>query len=776
MSDPAPRRFRMARTAARRAPARVVAPTGALAIAVALVLSSAFTSVPAVGPAAAAAQAAPTVAAQPAPVASRRAVRSLAVDVGAQDPAVSPDGESIAASIFGEIFLVPIDGGRAERVSSGLGWDTDPAWSPDGRFLAWAHRLPGETYIVLKDVAGGTTRYAHRAEEGVGPIAFHPNGDELFFVLDRNQYDAHVWRVPLDGGDEAEPVTATENWHEWSFAFSPGDGGERLLVESGRYGGADLYTIELDDFQVERLTRTPAVNEFGVDWAPDGRRVYIAQRNGVDRLMVEPADGGEAREIFRSPYSEKTLDLTPDGSAAIVADARRLVRVDLATGEARPIPFTAEFTVADRGPGDLVINNARVFTGTDDDYIENATVVVRDGRIDRVEAGGGPMAFERTPSSDTGDRPVIDARGRVVMAGLMDNHYHYWSPFAGDRLLAGGVTTVRDPGASVASSMTFKDANAMGLMPGPRIFSAGPLIDGLEGYHPAVDVALEDPEAADALVRALHDQGVDLLKVYFHLEPDVAAAVIDAARDVGIPVTGHIGVRTSWGEAIDAGIDGFNHIRVWRDFLPPGLQVDGRDESLDGRKFPMRRMQGDWTRIDPDGPDVGALLERMAENGVAMDPTLRIQRPSERDRERFGLEDYQIVRDGYEKMERFVVRAHEMGVPILAGTDNIGLVNELEAYQDAGMPNADILRAATVNGARWLGRDDEFGTVEPGMRADLILVDGDPLEDVGDLREIRYVIQEGRIVVRNEYIAGDSDSDSDGDDGDDGEDGGGGAS
>lgn len=668
--------------------------------------------------------------------------RTITVDVGARDPAVSPEGERIAVAILGKIFLVPIDGGRAERVSAGIGWDTHPAWSADGRFLAWAHRLPRETYLVVRDVVGGTTRLVHRAEAAVGPIAFHPNGRELFFVLDRSQYDAHVWRVPVAGG-EAEPITRTENWHEWSFALSPD--GERLFLESGRYGGADLYLIELGDtLRAERLTRTPDVNEFGVEWAPDGRRVHIRQENGVDRLMVRPAGGGEPRAVFASPYGEKTLDLTPDGSAAVIADARRLVRVDLATGDAEPIPFTAEFTVADREPGDLVVTNARVFTGTGDEYVEDATVVIRDGRIESVEAGRTTLAFAGSSS----DAPVIDAGGKVLMAGLMDNHYHYWSPFAGERLLASGITAIRDPGVSVSTSMNFKDANALGLLAGPRIFSAGPLIDGPGGYHPAVDVALDDPGAAGSLVRALHAQGVDALKVYFQLEPDVLAAVIDAAHDAGLPVTGHIGVRTSWGQAMDAGIDGFNHIRVWKDFLPPEMQADGRNESLDGRKFPMRRMQGDWTLIDPDGREVGRLLERMLENDVAMDPTLRIQRIGERDRQRFSIEEYQIARDGYDKMERFVVRAQDAGVPILAGTDNVGLINELEAYEDAGMPRAEILRAATVNGARWFDRADDFGTVEPGRRADLILVDGDPLEEIGDLREVRYVIQDGRIVVR----------------------------
>jgi imidazolonepropionase-like amidohydrolase len=329
----------------------------------------------------------------------------------------------------------------------------------------------------------------------------------------------------------------------------------------------------------------------------------------------------------------------------------------------------------------------------------------------------------------------------------MDNHRHYWSPFAGDRLLTDGVTAIRDPGVSISESMNYKDANALGLLPGPAIYTTGPLIDGPGGYHPRVDVALSDPAAAAPLVRALAAQGVDALKAYFLLEPAVVAAVIDEAKRLGLPVTGHLGVRTSWGEALDAGIDGFSHIRVWRDFLPPELQPQGDAESLDSGTYPLARLQLDWSLIDTDGDAVTALLRRMASSGTALDATLAVHQVADGARTRFG-DDFETARAGYRAMQRFLLRAYELGVPILAGTDNRRIFDELEAYAEAGLPNAAILRAVTVNGARWLGRDDDFGTIQPGRRADLILVDGDPLRDVRELRRITTVIQDGRIVVR----------------------------
>lgn len=134
---------------------------------------------------------------------------------------------------------------------------------------------------------------------------------------------------------------------------------------------------------------------------------------------------------------------------------------------------------------------------------------------------------------------------------------------------------------------------------------------------------------------------------------------------------------------------------------------------------------------------------------VPLDPTLIVQRVGERDRTRFSLGDFATASESFRRMSRFVRRAHESGVTLLAGTDGGSLFDEMEAYAAAGIPNVDVLRAATVNGAVWLGKGDEFGTIQPGRRADFVLVDGDPLRDIRDARKISAVIKEGRIVVRN---------------------------
>ncbi len=667
--------------------------------------------------------------------ASAEGTRSIVVDRGAHDPAVSPDGKEIAVGIFGKIWILPMLGGQGRQLTEGFGWDSHPAWSPDGRFISYAHALPSGTDLVEVNLATGGARVIYHTAAGIGQIKYHPKGGEIYFLLDRNQLDCHLWKISTSGG-EAKQITFTEGWHEWSFGLSPD--GQDVIMDSGRFGGSNLYRIHLSDLKSTRLTNTP-LHQFSVSWSQDGKFwAFVESDNGVDSVMMQKVEGGEAQRVFSSMYDQKSLALAPDGHSAVLCAGRRLYRLDLGSGKALPIAFTASFTVPAQTSPDLVIINARLFDGVKNEIVPDASIEIKNGHITAIQTGANvehPVGV-----------PVIDAAGRFVMPSLMDNHYHYWSPFDGAELLSHGITSIRDLGTAISTVVNFKESIALGLLPGPDIYACGPLIDGRGGYHPLVDVELNNTNAAAPLVRSLKAQGADALKVYFLLEPPVLRAVIAEAKKEGLPVTGHIGVHTSWGQAIDAGISGLSHIRIWRDFLPLDRQPQGENESLDAGKNPIARMQADWSGIDPQGPEVGKLIQQMAEHRIGFDPTLSIQTLGDGARKWFSLEQFEVGEETFQKMGEFVARAQKMGVLLLAGTDNGSLFDELESYEKAGVPPYEILRSVTINGARWLGRESEFGTVEIGKRADLIIVDGDPLKDVKDLRNLQTVIKDGRIV------------------------------
>ncbi len=669
--------------------------------------------------------------------------RQVEVSDGAQDPAVSPDGRRIAVCVLGKIWVMDASGGAAQQISQGIGWDSHPAWSPDGQFLAYSHQLASGSELVSVNLATGIARQIWHTDQQIQQVGYAPDGGQLFFVQQRDQYNAHVYRLPVGGGKPQLVSTEAEGWHEWSFAIRPD--GKLLYVDSGRYGGSNLYAIELDTLKPSRLTNTD-LDQRNVIVAGD-ELGFVETQNGVQSVMLQPPGGGAARKAYSTAYAGLQIAAYPDGRHLLLCSRRKLVRLDTTNGRTAPIPFVAKFILPDQSPGDLIVTNARLFDGTGK-VTTDATVVIRDGRITSVTSGGaGPAA---------GDVRVVDAAGKTVLPGLMDNHYHFWNVFDGEGLLERGVTAIRDPGAPLQLSLNFKEAIALGLFAGPDIYTAGPIIDGLHGYHPMVDVELTDASAAAALVRSFKQQGVDAIKAYFQLKPEIVAAVIREAHAQGLRVTGHIGVLTSWSQAMDFGIDGFNHIRVWHDFLPESEQPTGANESLDNR-YPIARMQADWTEIDPDSSRVSALLDKMKAHHIGYDPTLTVQDSREWAQKYLSLGDHALSLESFARMSRFTRRVQEEGVLLLAGTDNThkgDLRFELEDYAAAGIPPSEILKAATANGAEWLGKMSDFGTVQPGRRGDLVIVAGDPTIDVKALRNIEMVIKDGRIVFTTMQAAG----------------------
>jgi amidohydrolase family protein/WD40 repeat protein len=675
---------------------------------------------------------------QPALVTPRIAV----VDHGARDPRISPDGSTIAVSILGKIWLLPSAGGEARQISYGVSWDTHPAWSADGQFLAYAQHLPSGSDVIVENLATGTAAAIFHTPSEIGEIAFNGAATELFAVVQRNQLDAHIVRIPSSGGLGSEggptgsqmvPVTQAQGWHEWSFALAPDS--RMLYLESGRYGGANLYKIDLDSHTSLRLTHTVATDS-SVNLSADGKNlVFLETEDAVESVIVRPLAGGSDRRAFSGDYADRQIALARDGSWAVMRAGRKLYRLELGSGKVTPIPFTARITLARPSRGDLAITHARLADGN------SATIEVRDGRIAAIKAA------DASPSPDLA---VIDGEGKFVIPGLMDNHYHYWDPFDGARLVAQGITTIRDPGANLSNSLDFREAIALGIIPGPDIFTCGPLVDGIGSYHPMVAVEISTPEGARRMVRALEASGVDAIKVYFLLNPAPLRAAVEEARAQHLPTTGHIGVHAGWQEAMDDGINGLNHIRVWRDILPLDRQPQGENESLDPARNRIARMQSDWNEIDPGGEAAGKIIASMREHKVGFDPTLGIQRIPEETRKSLGLDDFETMHGSYERMAKFVARAQRSGVTILAGTDNASLFDELESYAKAGIPASAILQAASINGARWLGKDKDFGSIEVGRRADLVLLDGDPMKDTKNLRRVAIVIKDGRVVARND--------------------------
>ena len=366
---------------------------------------------------------------------------------------------------------------------------------------------------------------------------------------------------------------------------------------------------------------------------------------------------------------------------------------------------------------------------------------------------------------------VIDGRGKTLVPGLWDCHMHVGDDFTGLQELSMGVTSVRDPGNDDVRTIDRRTRAAAGALLFPHVYPSS-LIDGKGPYTAQVaNVATSEAEAI-ALVDKAKANGFTGIKFYGTLNPAWLPASIAEAHKLGLHVHGHIpaGIRPL--EAIEAGYDEITHINwVMMQAMPDSvIPVVERDHALrgtgplrEGRRSRRRRrsrrssatmaskhIYSDPTMVAFESlyvPENGDLSPSYAPFVGTLPPT------TERG---FRSGGFAVPKDltradyraSWAKMVELLGRMHKAGVPIVAGTDGSGIeiVHELEIYVQAGFTPAEALAAATIVPARLVGQDAKTGSMKVGKAADLALVDGDPSTRIGDLRQTRMVMLDGKLL------------------------------
>jgi enamidase len=418
--------------------------------------------------------------------------------------------------------------------------------------------------------------------------------------------------------------------------------------------------------------------------------------------------------------------------------------------------------------GDILFEHVQLVDGTGAVPRQDVSVLVHAGRIAAV----GRVA---APAGAT----VIDGRGKTLLPGfvMVHEHFFYPSPKPGEyeeypysfsRLyLAGGTTTLRT-GGSLAPYADINTARAIaeGRQPGPDMDATGPY---LEGPRLLTSKMARLADAADAArtVDFWAGAGATSFKAYNYITRDELRAAIQAAHRRGLKLTGHL-CSVTYGEASAMGIDNLEHsFAVATDFV--------KDKQPD-QCPPQGATFAALAALDPDGPEIGALMRTLIDRHVALTSTLTVfetftpGRPEAPEAARALLTP--PLREAYErrwtavqagaqasvwpsflpKLMRMERRFVAMGGTLLAGTDPTGYGGvvpgwsgrrQVQLLVEAGFPFPQALRIATLNGARYLGREREVGSVEVGKRADLILVDGDPVRDPAALDRMPFVFKAG---------------------------------
>lgn len=430
-------------------------------------------------------------------------------------------------------------------------------------------------------------------------------------------------------------------------------------------------------------------------------------------------------------------------------------------------------TMADVGPDTsstiaktILIRDARVLDFASDAPTapRPADVVIENGRIKAVAAPGSVAA--------TADARVVDAGGRILMPGLVDMHVHVWDEAELGSYLARGVTTVRN-----ASGMPFllemRDRIAAGMLTGPRLITTGPILNSPGPNAQLNHMMVETADEARAAVRAQHAAGYRRLKVYSNLRREAYEAIRDEAAALGMTIMGHTpeGVRAPgmprerpfaipFEELLDDGFVSIEHIEsvVWH-----GLRNE-LDETA--ARALARRVAAAGVPVDPTLLAYYNLLrtaqtkgEFLKRPGVDRLNTLIVSYEGE-NFARWSGEDAVAAQRYFDFYLRATKIFHEEGVMLLTGSDagiftNIpgdSLVDELGLLRRAGLTPYEVLKAATFNPARALGQDD-WGRIAAGQRANLILVDGDPLVDVSLAGRPWAVVANGKYLSRDDLAA-----------------------
>ena len=478
---------------------------------------------------------------------------------------------------------------------------------------------------------------------------------------------------------------------------------------------------------------------------PGPRDVRITLR-GTDPIVT----GGRPQMLRRFDvdgviWGRETVWLDDEDRLAAIVSRIHILPIEAVREDLKAAtPVLQSWSIADRvsdlasqlrdiaplAQNNFAISGAKLVDGSGRPPVEDAVVVVKDGRI----AAAGGRASITIPSG----MRVLDARGATIAPGLWDMHAHAaqieWLP----AYLAAGVTTFRDMGGEQPFLTAIRDAIASGRGLGPRVLLAG-LVDGdAAGAFGAVVAAT--PDQGRAIVDRYKSAGFNQMKLYSLLQPDVVSAITARAHELGMNVTGHVPTALGLTKAVEAGMDQVAHLPINGD--PQSPQTRATIELLAKKKIVFDPTLP-WNELLGHAP--GITLESF-EPGFAHAPPALLSNYRSIKNDTDAATAKRRVRES----ATMVKALFDAGVPIVAGTDGAlpgySLLRSIEMYVDAGMTPMQAIESATRIAAESMGLATETGMIEPGKRADLIVLNADPLAQISNIRKLRWVVVNGRVL------------------------------
>lgn len=600
----------------------------------------------------------------------------------------------------------------------------------------------GRESIVLRGQVFEVDSAARLGHDGMLESAvvrgFTPNGDaaESFSIADGKA----AWKSPVDAAGApyaapAEyvafggPIDLTADLAE-ALVAAPG---QSLALLPGGHARAELLATA----SVGERTQARTVTAYAVTglsntpvpvWFDDEGHFFAS----VGPLSWLPVGYESALTVLQTAQDEALAQHSP-------AVLRTLSKIP-----AGPVAFT----------------HVRAFLGGTR-FVQDRTVIVERGVITRIQSGRGKVPARAQ---------IIDGAGKTLVPGLWDSHMHFPDDASGPMLLSLGITSCRDPGNVNELTLARAERRAHDLLLTPRVYPSV-LIDGKGPNTAQVATVVTTQEEALAAVRKAKADGFLGIKIYGTFDPSWVRATAAEAHRLGLHVHGHLPAGMRPMQAINDGYDEITHINF--------VIMQAMPDSVVDKSNGIARFEGIGRYakdVDLGAEPMKSLIATMAARRIIVDPTVSVFEgllvPENGDlspayapylgtlppavERGFRQGGFSVPPDltradyrrSFDKLIELVGDLHRAGVPIVAGTDGSGmeLVRELELYVQAGFTPAEALASATIAPARMVGVDSRTGSITVGKEADLVLVDGDPAQHIGDLRHTRVVMMQGRLM------------------------------
>ena len=505
-----------------------------------------------------------------------------------------------------------------------------------------------------------------------------------------------------------------------------------------------------------------------LDVVPSGKLKATHIKNHstkLDGLAIElelysfSGSGGPPNYIWFTPRKEFFATISGWSSAILEGHSDLIEELKNLQDEIEEEYFYQQATKLTEVPTEPVaIKNVNVLDVVTGKMITGQTVIIENGKISVI----GKVKNVKVPPTAI----VIDGAKKTLMPGLWDNHIHY-DISQGLYHLAAGVTNVKDMGNSLDLPKTKKQVDEGALL--------GPEISGMSGF---IDFAGPFAGPTGKIVKSLEEgldavdyyagQNYQQVKLYSSIPVDWVKPLSDRAHQKNLKVVGHIPSFMTAERAVQDGYDQIIHMNM--------IMLNFLGDSLDTRSMGRFTKVGERAGgVDLEGAEVKKFVALLKEKNIVVDPTIGIfeqmfvNKPGQLANgysSIIGMFPAEFKRSFYygglpamkdhpaeytaslDKMMKMLKVLHQNGITIVPGTDDFpgfALHRELELYSLAGIPNADVLRAATLTSAKVSGKDSEVGTVEVGKRANLILIDGDPLKNISDIRKVELTIKNGNL-------------------------------